>query len=492
MIPSALQTVIDDNLNLDGPDDRITAARVKTAVQSVAGYAANQFDDLSEFPDVGVIGVRYIALDTGTPYYWNGTGYIEFNFEAYINAQPLYADNAAAFAALGPGKIYKTNSGAGLGLTYEEAANPILFTRGVNGFDIDDFEVSDPTYFGVDNDGNLLFDNLTGVGGQICTVILKKGAGRFKHNCERYTWKGKMIIGHVQASYGAYVSLEIMMAAAETMKMVFRPNGDDRLNRVVTHCNKQINQDVPPAYTPDVSEMTFEITRDLDVMTYKVAIDGQEFTQTCTMTPTGVDPFKFPPSMMYPQFNFSFGRYRITELSFETPDVGAEYMVVGDSITQAYDADTYAEAWAQQLKGLRDGVVVFAGRGSYTDDILDALPVIIAMKPKRVPLMIGINDILNGAGRAHAETKLASIISGLTAADIEVILQSTTAYNSSDIPTYRANIFAANPSLTKIDAYTFSKDPSLNQLKAIYGGNVLHPTQQFQDDYAVYVDAQLG
>jgi lysophospholipase L1-like esterase len=87
-------------------------------------------------------------------------------------------------------------------------------------------------------------------------------------------------------------------------------------------------------------------------------------------------------------------QYVTMHMGFDRPDANANSQIVflGDSITAF-------ERW-NILLGVSN-ITNAGASGNTTDDVLDRLSLVINFKPRKLFLMIGINDLLNGQDAAH-------------------------------------------------------------------------------------------
>lgn len=101
---------------------------------------------------------------------------------------------------------------------------------------------------------------------------------------------------------------------------------------------------------------------------------------------------------------------------FSTLDSKADYVLVGDSITN------YAE-WSELIPGFR-----IANRGisgDTTKGVLKRMDQIIAMNPAVVYIMLGVNDVLHSYNDDEIQSNYKEIIDHLRLAQIKVVLVST-------------------------------------------------------------------
>lgn len=120
---------------------------------------------------------------------------------------------------------------------------------------------------------------------------------------------------------------------------------------------------------------------------------------------------------------FTFGgTFNITSIDISTTDFKfGRVAILGDSISQGYGPSTYANGFAQKLKTNYPSLVLMAGENDYTNHALLHVPQVIAFKPQKVLLEIGVNDVGNSVAPATYQANYASIVSQLQAAGIQVL-----------------------------------------------------------------------
>jgi len=170
-------------------------------------------------------------------------------------------------------------------------------------------------------------------------------------------------------------------------------------------------------------------------------------------------------------FNFG-GTQTVTNfaVSSQAP-VGATFAFLGDSKTVGYYQGAFSNLWTTQVQNLATGVTE-AGGADATQDALNNLPEVIALKPKAVILNIGRNDYcLGSVSLGTVEANYASIVSQLTAAGISVYhllpLYETACSQTAFTAWIQAN-YAASAII----------NPNLAQYGASYAvaGDGIHPT----------------
>ena len=103
--------------------------------------------------------------------------------------------------------------------------------------------------------------------------------------------------------------------------------------------------------------------------------------------------------------------------AYETPSLTTpKIIMLGDSITRRCE-------WSELLS--RNDVVNQGISGDTTTGLLNRIDEIISLKPEKVFLMIGTNDIGEGAPVSETLSNYQKIITKLVAANFEVFVQST-------------------------------------------------------------------
>jgi lysophospholipase L1-like esterase len=134
------------------------------------------------------------------------------------------------------------------------------------------------------------------------------------------------------------------------------------------------------------------------------------------VTPLGV-PF-IAHNSACPQFISNSGTGKILKYSHTCFSFNIENAINGDSITFGQSATSEELRWANIIKGNN---LVMGGGADTSASVLARLPEIIKIKPRRVLLMIGGNDILFGLAPSVWQQNLRDIRSQLVAAGIEVV-----------------------------------------------------------------------
>lgn len=98
----------------------------------------------------------------------------------------------------------------------------------------------------------------------------------------------------------------------------------------------------------------------------------------------------------------------------------ADIVMLGDSLTQA-------GLWSEYFEGQR--VFNRGLNGEGIEDILNRIDSIIEIQPKKLFILVGINDFISGSSVEKAIENYLKIIKKLKQAKIEVIIQSTISCN---------------------------------------------------------------
>lgn len=101
---------------------------------------------------------------------------------------------------------------------------------------------------------------------------------------------------------------------------------------------------------------------------------------------------------------------------FETFQAQSDVVMIGDSITQ------FAQ-WAEIFPGV--SIVNRGIGGDRSSDILSRISTILAVKPKKAFLMLGINDLVSGVGVDEVYKNYVEIVKALREEGVKVYIQST-------------------------------------------------------------------
>lgn len=187
--------------------------------------------------------------------------------------------------------------------------------------------------------------------------------------------------------------------------------------------------------------------------------------------PTG-SPFvahnQAKPAFIVNSGNIEVSSYRLLNLASNI-----DYMPVGDSITYGQAATSESNRWAELVNGNN---IVNGGGADVTQSVVNRLDEIIAIKPKKVLLMIGGNDILFNVASATWKQNLRDIRATLSNAGIEVIHCYPTPRSGASTLISFINSEPTFQNDLKIDTNTPLMNGNANTLASAYNiGDNLHP-----------------
>lgn len=176
------------------------------------------------------------------------------------------------------------------------------------------------------------------------------------------------------------------------------------------------------------------------------------------------------------EFNIYFfeGDFSIKDFRAAIPFVGISFAFIGDSITQGQSATTYEGAYAQLLKSIFPDAQAFGGRSSKTADILLTLNAVKILRPQKVTILMGINDLLTGVDNTTTRTNYQDFVNGLIAAGIEPIIISILPYGNGAV-NHNNWLQSTFPTLQYINAWAALKNPSTVNMDASYTADGVHP-----------------
>lgn len=161
--------------------------------------------------------------------------------------------------------------------------------------------------------------------------------------------------------------------------------------------------------------------------------------------------------------------FEIAQFKFESAMNRGGNWAIGDSITAGFNAGSAQARWAT-----RSNIRIQAGPGDKTAEVLARLPEIINFaQPEKVFLMIGTNN----ANDSTYHTQLASIVSQLETASIEVVVMTPPARSGADMSGYRDYIAATYPA-KYLDVYAITKAPGSSNLKNEFNTDGTHPNSK--------------
>lgn len=177
---------------------------------------------------------------------------------------------------------------------------------------------------------------------------------------------------------------------------------------------------------------------------------------------------------------------RYTVFKYENID----NIIVGDSITYGSDATVVESRYASLVNG---ATIVSGGGADYTASVLERVNEIIALKPRRVLLMIGGNDILFGIPSGTWQSNYKAIRSAIVSAGIQFVHLLPTARSGASTLVNFINTDAAFAGDLKIDCNTPTMLGNANTLNPAYdSGDALHPNNAGHFVVANTINAALG
>lgn len=148
------------------------------------------------------------------------------------------------------------------------------------------------------------------------------------------------------------------------------------------------------------------------------------------------------------------GTFSLNSLKIYSKDLmRSELMIVADS-KGIYYSSQYVNRWSERLRNDVTTLVVNSGANEVTADVLTKISQIIALKPKKVLLLIGSNDVRNSVASGTYIANYDNISSQLIAAGIDVYytLFNEAGINQNTLWTHITGTYSASKI---IDNYTY-------------------------------------
>jgi hypothetical protein len=172
-----------------------------------------------------------------------------------------------------------------------------------------------------------------------------------------------------------------------------------------------------------------------------------------------------------------------------TETMNPNLAVIGTSKTVGHFANDLMTSYPRKLQDAFPGTVILAGGFDKSQDYLNRLPELLALKPKQVILEPSVNDIIQSVASATWQANLASVVTQLQAAGIKVFLldgiyDTNSGGNSSGLFTW---VHATYPASMIIQSYTIGQETigSVN-------GDTIHPSQLGHDIvFQAIIDSHL-
>lgn len=172
----------------------------------------------------------------------------------------------------------------------------------------------------------------------------------------------------------------------------------------------------------------------------------------------------------YPTLYHKGGSWTVTNFKYviEAPIV-TDMMIVGDSITFGQSSAVASTRWAERIGNPADNIIS-GGGADVTASVVARLDEIVAIKPKRVLLMIGGNDILFAISSGTWQANYNTIRDTLVDAGIDVVHLITTPRTSLDVSALRTFQLA-----------NFSKDKIIDTWTPLLGAGTAMKTEYNAD-----------
>ena len=228
----------------------------------------------------------------------------------------------------------------------------------------------------------------------------------------------------------------------------------------------------------DVVRISYKLYDGVVTMLAKNITTGSEISATYTFTiPTPNIPNVSKFAFWNHGGTYDIKRISLVSLEYYAPNL----IVVGDSKSRGYNADSYRSDYASQLNDMYGKITNLSGGSERTADVASRTSEIIGLKPNSVLLNIGSNDKRDGTSAAVWGAEYDAVVSTLETAGIRVFhllqLNETvldfTDYNAHLTSTYRANLI--------VNAGTVTLD-----------GDGVHPNQSGHDQIATAIENQIG
>jgi lysophospholipase L1-like esterase len=227
------------------------------------------------------------------------------------------------------------------------------------------------------------------------------------------------------------------------------------------------------SFTPGVNG-TLSLQRQGDFLTCTITFNNGASTETLTRTMVySATSDELPRLLAVPFIRFIRGTHTITGLKLSAPYPNPDFGFMGDSLTQGRFVTAYADAFPQLIRADHPGQVIVAGAPSATaGDWLNGTRSFIRMKPKRVFVALGTNDINGGVPDATIKANFTTINSRLTAAGIVPVFITLPPCNNANTPAF--NTWLKAQGWRYVDIYT-ALEGATNQLNAAYNsGDGIH------------------
>ncbi len=233
-----------------------------------------------------------------------------------------------------------------------------------------------------------------------------------------------------------------------------------------------VNGSLIPFVSPHAVTLSAERRGNLLRATIAIGAVSQTLDRVLHYT---ADSFELPRMFLKPFFRFGSGNLVLNSIKFSASYPNPNYGFLGDSLTQGRFASAYADAFPQLIRGDHPGQVIVAGAPAATcADWLNATGPFLAMRPKKVFILMGTNDIGNGLPLATIQADYTTLVNRVIAAGAVPVVLTVPPRGSANVPTF--NTWLKAQGWAYIDIY-----PALlgtgNSLAAAYNsGDGVHLT----------------
>lgn len=353
----------------------------------------------------------------------------------------------------------------------------------------------------IDND--YLSDNWTSVGGATTWTYNSNSigsigtAGAFTNyirynkwylQSERFTIKALVTINSIGVNdrfLGVGLAGASVFSAATNFQCAYyaQSGANQGLTTIYNYDGTQVATSGAARLTANVGDqIEYTVTFEFNVVTFSVRnMINPNTYQTISWTNSLALVYPGAASKLLPNINQIaflnyYGDYTINDYSYTDNEYKNNYLVViGDSKSEGYYADTFANRYANLIAWKTSGVVqVAAGSGNVTQDILNGINEILIKKPKYAVMCIGRNDIANGVAAGTWQYNYATIYTKLEASGIKVYHQlplTETTLDQSALTTYINNTYSSNRIIPVPQGWNTSTDVNADGIHLSIQGN---------------------
>lgn len=157
--------------------------------------------------------------------------------------------------------------------------------------------------------------------------------------------------------------------------------------------------------------VTFEVRRNKGVLEVSQTLNGgseNSVTQTMVFAATSVE---LPRVFSDFSIQWMYAHVTLTQLKIELGTPSANYICIGDSLTQGRFASSYANGWTQKLLAdYPSNVLCLGAPGAIVNDWAAAVTSLEALNPTRAFIMLGTNDYMTNRTLGQYQTDMAAFI----------------------------------------------------------------------------------